>query len=132
MASSVAQSAPWMAVVPSRELRSRLLSALDSHVPWIVVVRNPHPDNLSALLKNGTEADVITLSRRAVTARILPDAVCWRRDTLAAVLAGGCSIPTTFRMIRHARRMGARVVDITVPTASRGTFRPTWADATHQ
>lgn len=121
-----------MAVVPSRELQSGLLKALDSHAPWIVVVRNSHPDHLSAVLKKGTDADVITLSRRAITARFLPDAVCWRRDTLGAVLAGGCSIPAMFRMIRHARRLGARVVDVTVPPIGRGTFRPTWADATHQ
>jgi hypothetical protein len=105
---------------------------LQSHAAWIVVFRNTPPQQLAEALSRGADADIITIARRSVAARLCPDAVCWRRDTLATALAGGSSIPATFLAIRRARRQGARVLDIAAAPADRTPFGPIWADATHQ
>ena len=120
------------AVVCSRDLATKLSEALQSHAAWIVVYRNTPPHELLHALNRGADADIITIARRPITARLFPDAVCWRRDTLAAALAGGSSIPSAFLAIRRAQRQGARVLDLAALPADRTPFGPMWADATHQ
>ena len=132
MTSTNARLRPWTAVVSLEDAEAGLSSALSSHAASIVVVRNSMPDNVRAALDRGADADVISSSRRAATVRILPDAVCWRRDTLAAVLASGSSVPATFLMIRRAVRQGARVLDLVSAPADRRPFGPVWADAIHR
>lgn len=132
MTPSNAHPAPGTAIVSLRDAEAGLAAALGSHAAWVVLVRTAPPEALRAALDRGRDADVITISRRAATARVLPDAVCWRRDTLAAVLAGGSSVPATFRLIRRAVRKGARVLDIVTATVDRRPFGPLWADAIHR
>jgi hypothetical protein len=103
--------------------------ALAQHTPWVVVVRGSVPEHLEATLRRGSEADVILLYRRRLLARVLPEIVCWRRDTLAAALAAGTGIPTTFHLLRRAVRMGGRVLTVPLPAAKSRPAKHAWADA---
>lgn len=107
-----------------------LQDALKTHLPWVAVVRNAPVEEVRASLAWGADADVIVMVHRRLLANLLPDAVCWRRDTLAAVLASASGVPAMFQLLRRAEVMGARVVHL--PLAEHQPVGGMWAGATHR
>ena len=103
--------------------------ALATHSAWILITRGTPPDHLRLALERGADADVIVLYHPRLLGNVLPDVVCWRRDTLAAALAAGTGIPTTDQLVRRAEQMGARVVYLPIPASESERIGPIWADA---
>jgi hypothetical protein len=118
-------------VISIEDTPARVADALAEHSAWVVVVRGGVPDDLSSLLERGADADVITISRHSLLARIHPDAVCWRRDHLAAVLASASWVTSSFTLLCRASRLGVRILDLPAATPIHPPF-PLWADAIQQ